>query len=73
MIAAGMWAIWKVRNDWVFRNVLVSDVIQLPYKMLSFLKQWAPLVPEKMKARLEELRGLLDARIRQIHEEGAAG
>lgn len=30
VIAAGMWAIWKVRNDWVFRNVLMNNVIHLP-------------------------------------------
>lgn len=73
VVAAGMWVIWRVRNDWVFRNVLMNNVIQLSYRMLSFLKQWTPLVPEKMKDWLEEFRGLLDAKIRQIHAEEAVG
>lgn len=45
VIAAGMWVIWRVRNDWVFRNVLMNNVIQLPYRMLSFLNsglRWYP-------------------------------
>lgn len=41
LVAAGTWAIWLFRNDWVFNNKLMSDVLQLPYKAVSFLKQWS--------------------------------
>lgn len=36
-VAAASWAIWLTRNDLVFNNKLMKDVLQLPHKMLYFL------------------------------------
>lgn len=32
LLAAGVWAIWLARNDWVFNNKLLNDFSQLPHK-----------------------------------------
>ena len=58
---AGCWALWRVRNDWVFNNKLVADIMHLPYKAISFFLQWKNLVSMKMRGELETLRTSLHA------------
>lgn len=69
-MAAGSWAIWLTRNDWVFHDKLLLDVIQLPYKAISFLQQWKPLAPTRLVAAMEEARGWLLATVQDLREGG---
>jgi hypothetical protein len=34
--AAGAWAIWLMRNDWVFNDKMISDASHLPHKAILF-------------------------------------
>ena len=61
---AGAWAIWLVRNDWVFNNRLLRNAVSLPHKALSFLVQWKSLAPMKLRGEMEKVQGLLLASIR---------
>jgi hypothetical protein len=65
MFAAGAWAIWLVRNDWVFNDKLLNNVVSLPHKALSFLKQWGPLLPLQLRDEMEKVRGSLLANVRE--------
>lgn len=67
---ACFWAIWIARNDWVFNNKLLADVINLPHKVVSFLIQWRRLAPAKLRGDLDTLRGSLLA---SISETGGLG
>uniref|UniRef100_I1NSU7 Reverse transcriptase zinc-binding domain-containing protein n=1 Tax=Oryza glaberrima TaxID=4538 RepID=I1NSU7_ORYGL len=64
VISAGIWAIWLVRNDWVFNNKLLSNICHLPHKAVSFLIQWRGLLPEKLKVEVDGLKDSLLASIR---------
>uniref|UniRef100_A0A0E0EJE5 Uncharacterized protein n=1 Tax=Oryza meridionalis TaxID=40149 RepID=A0A0E0EJE5_9ORYZ len=37
LLLARAWAIWLVRNDWVFNNRLLRNAVSIPHKALSFL------------------------------------
>jgi hypothetical protein len=65
LFAAGFWAIWLMRNDWVFNNKLTTNVSSLPYKALSFVTQWKKLAPAKLRGEVETVQGLLLASIRE--------
>lgn len=71
MCAACTWVIWLVRNDWVFNNKLIKDVLQLPHKVVFFMMQWKRLAPQKLGGELESLLASLLARIRTVGEQGS--
>lgn len=64
--AADSWAIWLMRNDWMFSNKLVSDASHLPYKAVSCLLQWRKLAPTKERSTLDASSDLLLANIRRM-------
>jgi hypothetical protein len=63
LFAACFWAIWLVRNDWVFEDKLLKDVMQLPHKVMSFLMQWRNLAQQKLIGELDTVQTLLRASI----------
>jgi hypothetical protein len=66
------WAIWLTRNDFVFNNNIMKDVLQLPYKVLCLLMQWKSLRSPKVAGRLETLQDSLLAVIRKLGDQGNA-
>jgi hypothetical protein len=65
LFAAGAWAIWLVRNDWVFNDKLLNNAVSLPYKAVSFMKQWENLMPLQLRDEMEKARGSLLVSIRR--------
>ncbi len=65
LFATRFWAIWLIRNDWVFNNKLMTNVSSLPYKALSFVTQWKRLAPVNLRGEVETVQGLLLASIRE--------
>lgn len=68
---AGAWAIWRVRNDWVFNNILLRNVVSLPHKAMSFMLQWKALASSQLRGELEKAHGLLLANIRAAGDSSA--
>lgn len=62
-VAAGIWAIWLIRNDWVFNNRLMKDIMTLPHRALSFAIQWRKMAPAKLRGELETAQSSLLASI----------
>lgn len=58
-IANNFWSMWSVRNNWVFNNKLLSNVINLPHQVISLLSHWRRLAPAKWRGELDVLRGFL--------------
>lgn len=71
LFAAGAWAIWLMRNDWVFNNKLISNATHLPYKAVSFHLQRRKLALVKTRSSLDTSRDLLLASIRRIASSNA--
>lgn len=65
LFAAGAWSIWLVRNDWVFNDKLLTNVMFLPHKAMSFMIQWKNLAPVQLKEELEKVKRSLLANIRE--------
>ncbi|EEC76558.1 hypothetical protein OsI_14366 [Oryza sativa Indica Group] len=59
------WSIWLVRNDWVFNDKLLTNVMFLPHKAMSFMIQWKNLAPVQLKEELEKVKRSLLANIRE--------
>jgi hypothetical protein len=47
LIGGVCWAIWIIRNDWVFENILVKSPLYVVYKSLSFIQKWRILLKEE--------------------------
>lgn len=47
LIGGVCWAIWIIRNDWVFENILVKSPLYVVYKSLSFIQKWHILLKEE--------------------------
>lgn len=65
------WALWIIRNDWVFENNLVSSPLQTVYKALSFAHKWGILLGKEEQAVLGDwceaiLKKLNHLRIRDL-------
>ncbi|KAJ1259574.1 hypothetical protein BS78_10G166700 [Paspalum vaginatum] len=52
LIASVCWALWKTRNNWVFNNVLISNLKVVAYQIIGFVQQWMKLQasPEELQA-----------------------
>lgn len=47
IFTACFWSLWIVRNNWIFNNKLLSNVINSPHQVISLLTQWSGLAPVK--------------------------
>lgn len=47
LIGEVCWAVWLVRNDWVFEHNLVKSPSQVVYKSMSFIQKWCALLKEE--------------------------
>lgn len=65
-IANNFWSMWSVRNNWVFNNKLLSNVINLPHQVISLLSHWRRLAPAKWRGELDVLRGFLLVNMQEI-------
>ena len=41
------WALWKIRNDLVFNDIIVSSVNELIFKSIFFVQKWTSLSKKK--------------------------
>ena len=46
ILAGVAWVLWKMRNDWVFNDKLISLPSVLAYRIVAIMQNWG-----KMKSR----------------------
>ena len=64
MVAGILWVLWGIRNDWVFRNILLKSPIQAIYKLCSLIQCWARF----QKGGEETLRKWVEELMRRARE-----
>lgn len=55
ILAVVAWSLWKVRNDFVFNNVLIKSPKAIAYMIVGFLTQWTKMQKEKNGMMMEDL------------------
>lgn len=66
LFASVCWALWLIRNDWVFSNILAKSPLQITYKALSFIQQWCIMLKEGDQATMKGWCELLMAKLQQL-------
>jgi hypothetical protein len=61
ILASKVQSLWKTRNGWVFKNVLIKYVKLIAYKIVGFMLQW------KKSMKMEEAL-LVEATVEKLQE-----
>lgn len=69
IIAAACWSIWLTRNDYVFRDVIITNPDALIYRMISMMRKWSVLSNGDARRRILEAATEIMNRIKQQNAE----
>jgi hypothetical protein len=64
LFGAVCWSLWLNRNDWVFRNRLVSSLRSVIYKLFFFMLRWTIMSTGEDRVNLEKLIEAIRASVR---------
>uniref|UniRef100_J3MX46 Reverse transcriptase zinc-binding domain-containing protein n=1 Tax=Oryza brachyantha TaxID=4533 RepID=J3MX46_ORYBR len=53
LLAACCWQLWSIKNDMIFRYILVKFLHTIPFRMICCLLQWRLLLMEEEKETLD--------------------
>lgn len=66
LLASICWALWLIRNDWVFKDVLVSSPLQVVYKSLSLAQKWKVFLRGEEQKVLDGWHEAIMDKLRQV-------
>ena len=53
--AAGLWAIWNTKNDFVFNRAKWTNIQVLWRKTASYAARWEPLAADPIKKQIQDM------------------
>ncbi len=66
LFASVCWTLWLIRNDWVFKDILVSSPLQVVYRSLSFALRWKMFLKEEEQRVLDDWLEAILEKLRQV-------